>query len=89
MHDICAIHIRRNSSRNHLKLLMAKWLELSSTVRVRVTATDREWTSFLLFFLLWDRTGKGTGQGQERYKTGTGTGTWLSYKVTNTFVLLS
>ena len=41
MHDVCAIHIRRNSVHGHLKLLVVKWLRLSVTVKVRVRARDR------------------------------------------------
>ena len=46
MHDVCAIHIRRNSVHGHLKLLVEKWLGLS--VRVRVRARDRNGYFFFL-----------------------------------------
>ena len=41
MHNIYAVHIRRNSVHCHSKLLLVKWLGLSVTVRVR--ARDGEW----------------------------------------------
>ena len=34
MHDVCAIHIRRNSVHGHPNLLVVKWLGLSFTVRL-------------------------------------------------------
>ena len=44
MHDICVIHIRRNSVRSCLKLLVAKSVGLSAIVRVR--ARDRDFFFF-------------------------------------------
>ena len=47
IHDICAIHIRRNSVHGHLKLLMVKWLGFR--VRVRLGTGNGY---FIPFFLL-------------------------------------
>ena len=41
MHDVCVIHIRRNSVHGHLKLLVVKWLGLRVVVWVRVRARVR------------------------------------------------
>ena len=42
MHDIYAIHIRRNSVHGYPKLIVVKWLGFSVAVRVRVRAGDEE-----------------------------------------------
>ena len=41
IHDVCVVHIRRNSVHGHPKLLMVKWLGVSVTVRVRVRVRVR------------------------------------------------
>ena len=48
LHDVCKVHIRRNSVPGRLKLFVVKWLGLGVTVRVR--ARDRKWISFPFFF---------------------------------------
>ena len=50
MHDVRAIHVRQNSVRCHPELLVAKWLRLSATVRVRAIGTWNGLLSFLFSF---------------------------------------
>ena len=47
IHDVCVVHIRRNSVHGHPKLLMVKWLGVSVTVRVRVRVRAMDISFFL------------------------------------------
>ena len=49
MHDVCVIHIRRNSVHGYLKLLVVKWLGLRVVVRVRVRVRARVRNGFHAF----------------------------------------
>ena len=62
LHNICPLHIRRNSVRSCPKLLVVKWLGLSVRARVRVRARARAKDmdfipSFFFFFSCFKKCG--------------------------------